>query len=164
MCVWGIKLHPQKLWYIYFFTIPFWKNIRWLYLYGTILKKMNYFRNNFDKKWIIFGTIWMYLCFCMYSDLLHGKPTKKNKLCRCKWLQQSWKSRQYKISNFWPLTKRSEITSCKELYASVGEESKFGWESDLQRILISTSLSQETTVRQKVKQTVGQRELHGQTV
>ena len=137
-----------------FFTIQFKKNIPWLYIYGTILR----------KEWIIFGTIWMYLCFCMYIDLLHGKPTKKNKLCRWKWWQQSWKSRQSKRSNFWPLTKRSKTTSCKALYASVREESNFGWESDLQRIRISTSLSQETTVRQKVKQTVGQRELHVQTV
>ena len=131
---------------IYFLPYNF-ENIytAWLYIYGTILKRVN----------IIFGTIWMYLCFCMYIDLLHGKMTKKNKLCRWKWWQQSWKSRQYKRSNFWPLTKRSKTTSCKALYASVREESKFGWESDLQRIRISTSLSQETTVRQKVKQTVG---------
>ena len=40
----------------------------------------------------------------------------------------------------------------------------FGWKSDLQRIPQSTSLSQETTVGQKVKQIAVQRELHRQTV
>ena len=135
--------------------------------YHTILKKYTvliYFRNNFEKNELFseqFGCICAFVCTSTYCMV---NRRKKIKLCRCKWRQQSWKSRQYKRSNFWPLTKRSETTSCKALYASVGEESKFVWESDLQRILIGTSLSQETTVRQKVKQTVGQRELHGQTV
>ena len=139
-----INIHTQ------FFVCLFCKEIFLGLLCVCVCTNNNYIydymcltRNNFKKVWIIVGTIWMYLWFSMYIDLLHGKPSKKNKLCRCKCRQQSWKSRQYKKSNFWPLTKRSKITSCKALYASVREESKFGWKPDLQRIAQSTSLSQE---------------------